>query len=323
MKRRDLDNLIAQNHTPQAIMLYGESHFLIDRYTRRLSDVEDANALTLFYDEYRLESAKTHLSQGSLFGGLNLLILRTDAKIPKNDQKALLELVQKNPDNRFIYAYYGTDTKASVASAFTPKAGGESVRFFPPFPNEARQIVLEEATAQGIDLDPYAADYLLGAQNGDLAPAVAELPKLALVEGRIGQKEIDALVFGTGAVKRDDLYRQILEKRPFVQTLQRLIDGGEEEVGILMGLHSHLAQLFLFFMSIRVNGSADSRQILGYALPQQVQRSREQESLRLQLSQYVALLDLLSEAERKIKSAGMRDANTFLTATLFQVQRLA
>ena len=78
MKRPDLDKAIEQGSLPNAVMLFGESHFLIDRYIKRIADVPDANVLSFYHDEYDFESAKTHLSQGSLFGGRNVLIVKNE-----------------------------------------------------------------------------------------------------------------------------------------------------------------------------------------------------------------------------------------------------
>jgi DNA polymerase-3 subunit delta len=95
MKRQELDGLIRQNKAPNAVMLYGESHFLIDRYIRLLGNIENSNTLTLYHDEYDFTAAKAHLSQGSLFGDRNILIIKSEKKVLKNDLSALLELVKK------------------------------------------------------------------------------------------------------------------------------------------------------------------------------------------------------------------------------------
>lgn len=322
MKRQELDNLIRQGKAPGAVMLYGESHFLIEHYTRQLSSVEDPNILNIYFDEYNHAHAKAHLSQGSLFGGQNVLIVKTEKKLPKGDLTAFLELVKKNPDNRFIYAYYGTDFKKSSTSAFTAKSGGTAIRLFRPFPNEARQIVLAEAKSRGIDLDPYAATHLLESQNGDMALSVNELDKFALVSGRIGVKEINELVYGVAEVKIDQLIEALLQKGDFVPLMRRLQESGEDEIRLLTALTNHIAQLYLFYASIRLSGSADSAQILGYKLPPKIEQSRSQQSLRLKQPQYTKLMQLLCDTELKMKSAGAGNKNALLVSTFLRVQSL-
>ena len=81
MRRQDLDQALSRNNAPKVIMLYGESHFLIERYTKLLSNIADASVLSLYHSEYDFSQAKNHLSQGSLFGDQNLLIIKNEKKI--------------------------------------------------------------------------------------------------------------------------------------------------------------------------------------------------------------------------------------------------
>jgi len=320
MKRQELDALLKQGKAPGAVMLYGESHFLIDHYTKRLSAVDDPNLLNVYFDEYHFAGAKAHLAEGSLFGGRNVLVVKSEKKLPKSDLVAFLELVKKNPDNIFIYAYYGTDFKQGTASAFTPKSGGAAVRLYRPFPNEARQIILQEAKARRIDLDAYAAVHLLESQNGDLALTVNELDKLALVNGRVGIKEIDELVYGVAEVKTEQLIDALLQKKDFLPLLRRLLESGEEEIRLLNALTNHLAQLYLFYASIRLHGRADSAEILGYKLPSFVEEERSRQSIRFQQHHYTELFRLLTETELALKSAGSAAKNALLVAAFLKIQ---
>jgi len=322
MKRQELDNLIAQNRAPGSVMLYGESHFLIEHYAKALSRAEDPNILNVYFDEYHHATAKAHLSQGSLFGGQNILIVKTEKKLPKAELTAFLEQVKKNPDNRFIYAYYGTDFKKSATSAFTAKNSGVAIRLFRPYPSEARQIVLIEAKTRGIDLEPYAATHLLESQNGDLALSINELEKFALIPGRIGTKEIDKLVYGVAEVKVDQLIEALLQKADFTPLLRRLQESGEDEIRLLGALANHIAQLYLFYASIKLSGAVDSAKILGYKLPPRIEQARSQQCLRLKQPQYTALMQLLCETELKMKSAGAGDKDALLISTFLQVQSL-
>jgi DNA polymerase III subunit delta len=322
MKRQELDNLIRQGKAPGAVMLYGESHFLIEHYTKHLSRIDDSNVLNVYFDEYNLSIAKAHLSQGSLFGGRNVLIVKTEKKLPKNDLHVFLELVKKNPDNVFVYAYFGSDFKKSATSAFTTKTGGAAVRLFRPFPNEARQIVLSEASARGIELDPYAATHLLESQNGDLALTINELDKFALLQRRIGVKEIDELVYGVAEVKIEQLIEALLQKQNFVLLMRRLLESGEDEIRLLTALSNHIAQLYLFYASIRLHGMADSAKILGYKLPPRIEQERSQQSVRLKQQHYTRLMQLLSETELLMKSAGAGNKNALLLSVFLKVQSL-
>ncbi len=319
MYRKELDNLIRSGTKVPAIMLYGESHFLIDHYLKFFSNIPDANLLSLYHDEYDFNTAKAHLSQGSLFGDQNLLIIKNEKKVPKKDLDTLLELVQKNPDNTFIYAYYGADMKTS-AKAFNKKSGGIEVRMFPPFAGEAKNMLIQEAQRLGVQLDGYTATHLLESQNDDLGLAFNELSKLQILGRPVSAKDIDALVYGVGEIKIDQFINHLLAKKDFREELQRILESGEDEIRIITALSSFMTQLYLFFAHIKIHGIADSRAILGYKLPQKIEQERAQQSIRFKQHQYDAMLNLLLDNELKMKSSGAPDKNALLLATLIKLQ---
>ena len=77
MYKNELDNHIRNASVSNSFVFFGESNFLIDMYTKMMTTVEDANILNFYYDEYDFNSAKDHLSQGSLFGDRNILIVKS------------------------------------------------------------------------------------------------------------------------------------------------------------------------------------------------------------------------------------------------------
>ncbi|MCJ7765294.1 MAG: DNA polymerase III subunit delta [Thiovulaceae bacterium] len=319
MRRPELDDLIRNGNHPQSVMLYGESHFLIDYYLRVFGNVPDANLLSLYHDEYDFNSAKVHLSQGSLFGGQNILIIKNEKKVAKKELDTLLELVKKSPDNTLIYAYYGSDMKTS-AKSFTKAAGGVEVRLFSPFANEAKSLVLQEAHRLGIELDSYAAAHLIESQNGDLSLAFNELNKLRILGRPISTKDIDALVYGVAEVKIEQFINHLLAKKDFKLDLQRILESGEDEIRIVTAISSYMTQLYLFYAHIKIHGIADSAAILGYKLPRNIEQERAQQSIRFKQEQYNAILNLLLDNELKMKSSGAMDKNALLLSTLIKLQ---
>lgn len=320
MNRQELDRHLQSASFPRAMALFGESHFLIDRYMKKLSHIPDASALSLYFDEYDFNTAKAHLSQGSLFGDQNLLIIKTEKKVPKSELDVLVELVHKNPDNHFIYCYYGDDMK-SVDTAFKGKEAG-SVRFYSPFANEAKAILLEESRSLGIELDIQAASHLLEIQNGDLALSCNELPKLAILGKPITIKEIDENVTGLHEVKLDHFITQVIEKRDFRSALRQLLESGEDEIRLLTSISSFLTQLYLFNTAIKLHGFADSSLILGYKLPQFIEKERAALSIKISPSSYKKGIQMLLDAELKMKSPGSPDSEALLLSSLIKLQSL-
>lgn len=321
LKRQDLDKLLQRGTLPNALMFFGESHFLIERYIKILSRVEDANLLTLYHDAYNFSNAKEHLSQGSLFGGRNLLIIKNEKKVPKADLDALVTLCEKNPDNIFLYGYYGSDFKTSNKS-FAKKSHCDSVRFYNPYLNEAKSILMQEATEKQVQLDHNSATHLLLAHNSDLALACNELEKLQILQRPISIKDIDDLVYGMGEVKLEELLNNLIAKKDFRQYLERILESGEEEIRIITALSAYITQLYLFYAYIKVNGAPDARAILGYSPPPFIVKEKANLAIKFQQSTYSAIIKLLVACELTMKSQKNVDKGAMLLSTLIQMQRL-
>lgn len=318
MTRQDLDRHLQNRNAPRAMALFGESHFFIDRYSTALSRIEGASVLSMYHDEYDFSTAKAHLSQGSLFGDQNLLIVKHEKKLPKSELDTFVELVGKNPDNTFIYCYVGDDVK-SVDTAFKGTHAG-SVRFYSPFANEARAILLQEAQIAGVQLDNQAAFHLLDLHNNDLSLACNELSKLSILGKPITMKEIDEHVYGLSEIKLDHFITQVIEKKEFLSSLRHLLESGENEIQLLTAISGFLTQLYLFNISIKIHGIADSALVLGYKLPGFIEKERASLSIKITPNGYKKGINLLLDTELKMKSTGSPDQEGLLLSALLKLQ---
>jgi DNA polymerase III subunit delta len=318
MTRQDLDRHLQNRNAPRAMALFGESHFFIDRYATALARIEGASVLSMYHDEYDFSTAKAHLSQGSLFGDQNLLIVKHEKKLPKAELDTFVELVGKNPDNTFIYCYVGDDVK-SVDTAFKGTHAG-SVRFYSPFANEARAILLQDAQRAGVQLDNQAAFHLLDLHNNDLSLACNELSKLSILGKPITMKEIDEHVYGLSEIKLDHFITQVIEKKEFLPSLRHLLESGENEIQLLTAISGFLTQLYLFNISIKIHGIADSALVLGYKLPGFIEKERASLSIKITPNGYKKGINLLLDTELKMKSTGSPDQEALLLSALLKLQ---
>ena len=318
MYKAEFDKHIQNKTLSNALIFFGESSFLIDMYTKMLSNIEDANILTFYHDEYEFNSAKAHISQGSLFGGANVLILKSDKKINKKEIESFIDLCKKNPDNLFIYAYYGDDHK-TYTKAFS-KTHAMSVRFFHPKPYEAQQIVAHQATQKQIDIDKYTISHLLAVHNGDVALAVNELEKLAVYERKITTKDIDNIVYGLGEIDLDHLITTLLTKKDFTEDLRNLLEHGADEIRILTTITNYITQLYMFNIYIRINGAPNAIDILGYNAPKFVVDAKASQAIKIKPSTYYKLHEILLEAELKMKQAAS-NKSALLLSTLIKLQK--
>jgi DNA polymerase-3 subunit delta len=178
------------------VLLYGANEYLIDYYIDLYKSELDAkeSMLTLYFDEWDFTLAKTYLSQTSLFGGTNLLIVKNDKKIPKKELDRLIELVQKSSDNYFLFEYKGVAKDAkSLQASFSPKKGANWLRLFEPSLRENIAFLQRKSTHIKLEIDHYALQHLLLLLNNNLALCANELNKLAILKGKVTSKDIDRL----------------------------------------------------------------------------------------------------------------------------------
>lgn len=319
MYKNELDKAIKSGKISNSFVFFGESSFLIDTYTKMLTNIEDSSMLTFYYDEYDFNSAKAHLSQASLFGGINILIIKSEKKIPKKDLDIFIDLCEKNQENLFIYAYYGSDHK-TYSKAFSKKST-MVVRFFHPKEYEAQNLVAFIAQEKNVNIDKYSISHLLKIHNGDVALASNEIEKFKVFDRAITTKDIDSLVFGLAEVNIDDFIKKLINKKDILDDLKSLLERGEDEIRIITAITAYITNLYMFNIYIRINGTPNALEILGYPAPKFVVDEKSALSLKFKPKIYYLLHKLLLDSELKMKNANV-DKGAILFSTLIRMQKI-
>jgi len=195
------------------------------------------------------------------------------------------------------------------------------VRFFHPNYNEAVFTVSQIAKEKQINIDNYTINHLLSIHNGDIALACNELEKLKIYDHAITSKDIEQLVFGLSEINIDDLTKKILNKKDFKDDLNNILEHGEDEIRVLTAILSYLTQLYMFHIYIRINGTPNAMEILGYPAPKFVVDDKAAMSIKIKPATYYKLHELLLESELKMKSSHV-DKSAILLSTLIRVQQL-
>jgi len=321
MYKSELDKHIQNKSVSNSFVFFGESSFLIDMYTKMLTTIDDANLLNYYYDEYDFNSAKAHLSQGSLFGDRNILVIKSEKKVPKKELDILLGYCEKNPDNVFVYGYYGSDHKTYNNKKTFANSSTMSVRFFHPKDYEAQNIIAQVAREKKVNIDKYTISHLLSIHNGDVALASNEIEKFRVYDREITTKDVTNLVYGLSEVNIDDFIKKVLSKKEFTEDLKNILEHGEDEIRVITAITSYLTQLYMFNIYIRVNGAPNALEILGYPAPKFVVDEKAALSIKFKPSTYSKLHELLLRSELKMKSSHI-DKHAILLATLIRVQKL-
>ncbi len=322
MYQREFDQRL-KYALPKAVLLYGENDYLIDDYIDTYIKQTDAkeSMLSLYHDEWNFEQAKGFLSQTSLFGGTNLMVVKSDKKIPKKELDSLIALANKSTDNYFIFGYAGLAKDAkSMQSAFTDKKGGIWVRFFEPNIRDGIAILQQKAQAIRLDIDHYALQHLMLVLNNNLALCVNELDKLAILGTKITGKDIDRLVYSTAPLATEQLLIDLFNKKPITATITKLLEIGEDEASLLRSTQYFVNQIFLFHAYIKINGHVDSAAILGYKLPKQIEEQKAQLALRVKSASLLKIYEHLLESELRIKKAPTTQKEVLVYSMLIKLQ---
>ncbi len=324
MYQREFEQRL-QDALPRAVLLYGDNEFLIDHYLRLYKERLDATEtmLTLYHDEYDFDRAKNYLSQASLFGGNNLLLIRREKKLPKKELDLLIELTKKNETNYLLLAFGGEAREAkAMQSSFSEKKGALWVRFFEANPREGQRFLREEARRLGLEIDDYALGHLFNLLNGNLALCAKELEKLAILQRPVSIKEIDMLVYSTAPLAVERLLIDLFSKKPITETVARLLELGEDEFSILRATQFFVQQIFLFRAYIQIHGRADSKEILGYKLPRHVEEEKASLAVKVPSGTLLKLYETLLEAELRLKSSKPENREVLLYGTMIRLQNL-
>lgn len=322
MYQKEFDQKLKQS-LPKAVLFYGDNDYLVDFYIDAYIKKTDAkeSMLSLYHDEWNFEQAKSFLSQTSLFGGINLVVVKHDKKIPKKELDILIELANKNQDNYFLYGYSGSSQDAkSMQSSFSDKNGGVWVRFFEPNIREGIAMLQQKAQQIELDIDHYALQHLMLVLNNNLALCANELDKLAILDMKVTSKDIDRLVYSTAPLATEQLLVDLFNKKAIIPTITKLLDLGEDEASLLRSTQYFVNQIFLFHAYIKLHGHVDSAAILGYKLPKQIEEQKAQLALRVKSAALLKIFEHLLESELLIKKASATQKEVLLYSTLIKLQ---
>lgn len=327
MYKRDLENLINAKKLPKSMFLYGACDFQITHFGSEIASSwsdDTQNILTFYFDAYDFRTTKNYLSQSSLFGDKNVAIIKTQKAIPKKELDILVEICQKTENSYLLLQCYKEEkSTTSMTKSFSKKTSGDFVRFFKPNMGEAMQMLTLKAREKNINIQGYALNQLYQAQNEDLALAVNELDKLAILEREVNKKDIDNLVYGLGEVGLDAIISDIFDKKDIKSQLKPLLESGNySHIDIVSAVQKYLVQLYMFHLYVKTHGSIDMRAILGYNLPRDLANSRSNQCMRLNLKNFKELFTALALSEFKLKTHTYLDKDAHLFSTILKIQSL-
>ncbi len=324
MYKNEFDNAIASNKIFNAYMFYGQSNFLIEFYANKIANMLGApdEIEKLYFDDYDFKYAKDKLLQSSLFASNNILLIKLDKKLNKDETTALIQACNTNPDSKVIFACMGDTDFKTMGGYFTQKLNSVSVRMFPPYPNEAVKLLETEAKRLGIIFDISALNHLYFMHRQDLSLCMNDLKKLSILNEKIGVDAVDKHCFGIGAVNFEDFLHNLMSAQDISADLELLLEEGMNEVYLLNQVTSFVQQLFMISSYVRVYGNANAKEILGFIPPKPVWEKKSRLAINIKPELFLQILDYLLAVELDLKSSKIDDSNLYLQACLRKISVL-
>ncbi|RXJ98552.1 DNA polymerase III subunit delta [Arcobacter sp. CECT 8986] len=318
MYKKEFDNLLNQNKKFDAYMFYGQSTFLIDYYTNLVANsiATKEDIQRIYYDDYNFKYIKDQLLQSSLFSSNNLIIVKTEKKLPKTEVTELIHACNINPDSTIIFSCMNDADFKAMGGYFTTKTNSVSVRMFAPFTNEAIKLLENEAKKIGLEFDVSALNHLFFMHRQDLSLCFNDLKKLSVVDKRVTTSLVNSHCFGIGNVSFEDFLNDLIMGNDISEELQILLEEGMNEIYLLNQITSFVQQLFMISAYTRAFGAPNAKEILGFVPPKNIWEKKTKLAISIKPEIFQKMFEFLLNLELEIKSTRINKQNLFLQASL-------
>ncbi len=297
MKKQEFDKL---EKLPNYIVFYG-NEFYLDLYEKRLlKRFENANILKMYFDEYNYDEAKLHLSENSLFGDTNVLILKNN-KIPQNFDK----LIKYTNNSYLLFFYYGNKLPSYIKNF---------VRFFEPDLKELIYFIDEKVKELNINITKEAKLKLI--QMVEPIFIEKELEKLSNYTHEITSNDIEELVFSYKEDTFENVIVSILKGEDFENSLKNLLIKTDSK-RFLSAIIRYIKDLYKYNLYIKKTGLSSLKGLLGYQLPFKIEKQRVELAIKIKEKDFYELLKFLLNAELKIRKGSSNQEAVFWEVITF------
>ncbi|TQV62945.1 MAG: hypothetical protein FNT15_05225 [Sulfurovum sp.] len=314
MYKNDFDQLL-KNYLPKSLLMYGDNVVAIEGYIKYYIQKTEAkeSLMNLFFEEYDYKSAFNYLSQSSLFGDTNLLIVRSEKELKKNELETLIKLAKNNTTNYFIL--HLTSTPKSNQLSFKNDNLAVWVRFFEPNISESLASLTNKAKELKIQIQRDTLLHLLKVVENNLALAQNELHKFTIFNEPIDIYHVDRLVYSTAPLGVEELLYELFEKKSIMTKLIRLLESGIDSYTILRATQMFINRITLFQIYHRLHGIVDSKAVLGYKLPKNIEDRNARLVMNLNAQTLLKICEHLLQSELEMKKNISMDSEAQLFGT--------
>jgi DNA polymerase III delta subunit len=294
LTRQEFEKLLTnrRGELPPAVLFYGDP-FYLEEYRRRFKGEleKKGEVISLYYDEIDLERVKEIVTQPSLFGGGESLIL-----LHNRFPSGLVEIAKGVKGKKLLFFYTGKEK--GVEKKF-PTA----VRFFEPTLPELEQFLQRESQKLNLHLSPEIIQLLL--ERVEPLLYRQELEKLALYPEPLTLEIAKELIFPYREESFEHLFNRLLRGENLWGEIEKLLEYTPPH-RLAISFIYHLRELLRVYLYIRETGESRLEKLYGYRLPPQIERERIETALSLKREEYLNLLETLLQLELKIRQGKAR-----------------
>jgi len=292
MYKKEFDKLLK---IPNYCLFYG-NNFYLQQYEEKISNqFKNENVLKLYYDEYDFDTAKTHLTESSLFGGVNVLIIKHN-KIPPNIDK----LIKNVKNNYLFFFYYGNKKPENFGKNF--------VRFFEPTLRDVVELINELTAQYNIEMSHEAKMYLATATESVFIKK--EIEKLSNYSDKISLEDVKNLVYEYKEESFEGLFNLILNGKDFYEELLYFMETNDYK-RIIPALIRFIRDLYTYNLYIKKTGSSSLEGLLGYKLPVHINKQRVELAIKFKEKDYYEMLKFLLEKELEMRNTEKNKESIF------------
>lgn len=285
MYKREFDSL---KELPNFLLFFGNGFYLEAYENKILEKFRDDNILKLYYDEFDMDRAITHLNEPSLFGGRNVLIIKCNKVLPKIDK-----VLKYAKNNSFLfYFYYGNKKINAFKNNF--------VRFFEPSLKDVIEYINGLEKEFNIKISHEAKLYL--SKSVDAIFLKKEIEKLSNYSKEINVEDVKHLVFEYKEESFEELFYLILSNKDFFSELNFFLEKNDFK-RIIPALIRYVRDLYMYNLYIKKTGSSSLEGLLGYKLPPNVNKQRVELAIKFKEKEYFELLNFLLTKELEMRSS--------------------
>ncbi len=298
--------ILNSRQVPNFWLFFGDEKFSVEYYAGEFAArFESDNVKKLYFEEWRLDEALSHLEGGGLFGGMSVLRAKFDAKPRFKELKKVVAKCHKNPENVFICEVYAALSAREINDGVADAFGANFLRVFAP-KDEREMLALLQLAAkkQRVQADPAALKQIYALQNGDVFLSVAELNKVAKLRGVIDERGVEELVFPQGVISFEQFFDALVRgemSARMVAFLEEVLQSPRGAVGFFKWLFGEFYRLFSIFVAMQIRADFSLKSVLGYEPPQQVGARLLGHARLFNAGDFRRIFAFLNEAELALK----------------------